>query len=269
MKQLSFISAKFFIELIVIISIFILGLVLLSFLTRKIKFILREKISLQSLNLLIKIIIYGFVVIYVILSLMYFGVKLEGLIVAGGFLSIIVGLATQKVLGNGIAGIFLIIERPIKLGQSLTIQNISGIVEEIRFLSTVIRSFDGPFVRIPNEQVFNSVIINLMENVARRIDYLIDIRYSDDFSKASKVLKNYLDSETNVLAIPEPEIFVEEFASSSVRVHIRFWTPTEKWYQTKNRLLPFLRDELVKNGIEVPFPQVEVKIHNLSDLKES
>jgi small-conductance mechanosensitive channel len=186
----------------------------------------------------------------------------------GGFASIIIGFATQKVVGNSIAGLFLIFERPIKLGQSVRIADVSGFVEEIRFLSTIIRSFEGEFIRIPNEQVFTSIIINLTENVARRVDYIIGIHYSNDFSKAREIILNFLNYQKFVLSAPAPEVFVEKFSSSSVDIHIRFWAPTEKWYETKNNLLPIIRTELENNGINIPYPQMEIKIHNLKDFNK-
>jgi len=250
------------IEIAVIVFIFFVLFIIIKIIIRRFRIILRDKLSKNTLTILSKLITYGFILLYLLLVLTYFGINLSGLVVAGGFLSIIIGLATQKVLGNMIAGVFLIIERPIKLGQSVTIGDVSGIVEEVRFLSTIIRSLEGQFVRIPNEQVFNAIIINLAENVVRRIDYLVDIRYSDDFFKAKEVILKLLAEEPFVLKIPEPEVFVEEFASSSVRVRIRFWSPTEKWYEVKAKLLPYIRKSLEENGIEIPFPQMEIKVKN-------
>lgn len=267
MNFLQSISPNKIVEFFVIFFIFIISLGLINIILKKIRFVLRDKVSFQTLSILNKFIVWGFIITYIIIVLMYFGIKVTGILAVGGFLSIIIGLATQKVVGNVIAGLFLIIERPLKLGQSVQINNIAGFVEEIRFLSTIIRSFQGEFVRIPNEQVYTSVIINLTENVARRIDLFIDIRYSDDYLKAQRLIYNYLEAEPFVLAIPQPEVFVEEFASSSVKIHIRCWAPTEKWYATKNVLLPNIRLELEKNGIEIPFPQLEIKIHNLKDFE--
>ncbi len=267
MNFLGIISKINLLELLILIFIFFILFFLINLLTRKLKIILREKVSLQSLNILSKFLVYGFILIYLIFILSFMGVNLSGLIVAGGFLSIIIGLATQKVLGNVVSGLFLMIERPIRIGQPVDINQTTGIIEEIRFLSTVIRSFEGPFVRIPNETVFNSLIINFGENIARRIDYLIDIRYSDDVELAIKVTKELLDNECYVLAFPEPEVFVENFASSSAQLRVRFWAPTEKWYATKCRLLQKIRENLEHNGICIPFPQMEVKIHNIEPSK--
>lgn len=262
MNLLNFVTPQIVIEIAIIVVVFLVLLFFLNVITRRLRIFLRDKFSQNTLIILNKVIFYGFILIYLVFVLFYFGVNLSGLVVAGGFLSIIIGLATQKVLGNMIAGIFLIIERPVKLGQSVMIGNISGIVEEVRFLSTIIRSFEGQFIRIPNEQVFGDVIINLMENVARRVDYIIDIRYSDDFFKAKEIILNLLKKEIFVLALPEPEVFLEEFASSSVRIRVRFWCPTGKWYETKNKLLPYIKNSIEEGGIEIPFPQMEVKIKN-------
>ncbi len=268
MKIANILTPEKIIELTVVIIIFLILLVLINLVLKKLKIVLSDKISFQTLLVFNRFVLWGFIVLYTILALTYFGVKLTGILALGGLVSIIIGFAAQKVVGNFIAGLFLIFERPIKMGQSVLINNFSGIVEEIRFLSTIMRTFQGEFVRIPNELVFTSAITNLTENIARRVDYIIGIRYSDDFEKAKEVVLKFLDTEQFVLAVPRPEVFVEEFASSSVNVHIRFWVPTEKWYDMKNYLQDVIRNKLINSGVQIPFPQMEVKIHNLDGFKE-
>lgn len=260
MNKSGFLQRINFFEVFAIIIIFVICLLLIKYFFKKIKIVLREKFSKESLNMFSKLALYIFVLIYLLFVLSYAGVNLSGLVVAGGFISIIIGLAAQKVLGNVFSGIFLMIEKPLKIGQSINLDNVSGFVEEIRFLSTIVRSFEGPFVRIPNEQVFSTIITNYQENIARRVDYIIDIRYSDDSALAINLIQELLSSHPFILTIPEPEVFIEEFASSSVRLRIRFWCPTEKWYKTKNSMLSQIRQKLEQNGIQIPFPQMEVTI---------
>ncbi|MGB9770823.1 MAG: mechanosensitive ion channel family protein [Candidatus Kapaibacteriota bacterium] len=268
MKFFDSITTEKVVEILIVLVLFFVLLVIIKLLSKRIRFILRDKVSFQTLSVLNRFIIWIFIILYIFVILSYFGINLTGLLALGGFASIIIGFATQKVVGNSIAGLFLIFERPIKLGQSVRIADVSGFVEEIRFLSTIIRSFEGEFIRIPNEQVFTSIIINLTENVARRVDYIIGIHYSNDFSKAREIILNFLNYQKFVLSAPAPEVFVEKFSSSSVDIHIRFWAPTEKWYETKNNLLPIIRTELENNGINIPYPQMEIKIHNLKDFNK-
>ncbi len=259
----SFFAKVNWFEVVVLILVFFVLLIIINLFTRKVKYLLREKFSTSSLNIFSKFLLYGFVALYIIVFLSFLGFNLSSLLVAGGFISIIIGFATQKVIGNAISGLFLMIERPIKIGQSVEIAGKIGIIEDIRFLSTIIRSFEGPFIRIPNEMVFNSLITNLVENVARRIDYRIGISYQSDAKKATQIIQEVLDSDPKVLAIPEPEIFVDKIGESSIDFIIRFWTPTNVWYSAKNELLLVIREALEANGIEIPFRQIEVKIHNL------
>lgn len=257
------------VEILLLVLLFFVLLIIIRLIGKRLRFVLRERVSIQTLSVLNRFIVWTFIVVYFLVVLSYVGVNITGLLAVGGFASIIIGFATQKVVGNFIAGLFLIVERPIKLGQSVRVDNVAGIVEDIRFLSTIVRSFEGEFIRIPNEHIFTSVIINLTENVARRVDYVIGIRYVDDFEKARSVILEFLDNQPFVLASPQPEVFLEELASSSVNVHIRFWSPTEKWYTTKNNLLSMIKTEIEKNGIQIPFPQLEVKIHNLRNFDKS
>lgn len=126
------------------------------------------------------------------------GINISKLIVAGGFIYIIIGLATQKLLGNMFSGIFLI-EQPLKIGQIVNTDNITGFIEEIRFLSTIVHSFEGHFIRLPNELVFNSVITNFQENVARGIDFIIDIRYSDNNIQAANLFSKLFTNHPYII----------------------------------------------------------------------
>jgi len=240
--------------LISIVTLF-LAIVIAKIITVNLKRALKEKMTKEHLEILGKIVYYGIILIAVISVLHKLGITMTGLLVAGGVVGIAIGFAAKSVIGNFISGIFLMIERPIKIGDQVNIDNYSGFVEDIHILSTIIRTYDGLYVRIPNETVFTSAITNYVAHVARRFEYVIGIRYQDDAEKAIEIINKILDIHPFVLKNPAPQIFVENLGDSSVNIVVRIWAPTKVWYSVKTELLWKIKKELEANGIEIPFPQ--------------
>ena len=147
------------------------------------------------------------------------------------------------------------IERPLRVGNAVNIDGTVGLVEDIHILSTTLRTFDGLYIRVPNQKAFTANIINFAANVARRIDYTVGIRYSDDAEKAIEIIKNLIKGYPLALVNPEPLVFVDNLGESSVEVAVRFWAPTTEWLSVKTGLLWKIKKALEAEGIEIPFPQ--------------
>ena len=216
---------------------------------------LSDRLRRDQLEILVKIFYYTIITLGFITITPLFGVSLSGLLVAGGITGIVLGFASQSVVANFISGLFLLWEKPIKIGDQVSVGDISGFVEDIHIMSTIIRTYDGLFVRIPNEKVFTSNITNYVANVARRFEYVIGIRYSDDANRAIEIIRDVIDREPFALKYPEPSIFVDDLGENSVNIIVRIWAPSSEWYDVKMRLLWKIKEELEKNGIEIPFPQ--------------
>lgn len=225
---------------------------------------LKEKVAKDILNITEKIVYYGALLIGIVSVLPLIGVNLTGLLVAGGVVGLVVGFASQSVVSNLISGLFLVFERPVKIGEQIMVGQTSGVVWDIRILSTIVRTFEGEYVRIPNEKVFSSEITNLVANKARRIDYTVGISYSDDAQIAIDTIKRVIGEEPFVLQNPVPRIFVSDLAESSVTINIKIWAPSPMWYDVKTEMLWKIKVELERTGITIPFPQRVLHIKNES-----
>ncbi|KAA0009622.1 MAG: mechanosensitive ion channel family protein [Thermoplasmata archaeon] len=243
------------IDIFTFILIILITLVIAKIVKINVRRALKEKVPETTLHTAEKIVYYGIIAIGFIVALPYIGFSLSGLLVAGGIAGIVIGFASQTVVSNLISGMFLMIEKPIKIGDGISIGDVSGVVKDIRVLSTTIRTWDGIYVRIPNERVFSSNIHNYVAHVARRFEYKIGIRYSDDADKAIEIIKNLLDEHPLILKEPAPQIFVEELGDSSVNLSVRIWAPSSVWFSVKTEMLWKIKVALEKEGIEIPFPQ--------------
>ncbi|AIF70237.1 small mechanosensitive ion channel protein MscS [Palaeococcus pacificus DY20341] len=216
-----------------------------------------KKGNLPEAQLKGKLFYYAVVILafFIALNIAGFAGKLTTLIAAAGITGIILGFSAQTVVANFISGIFMYFDKPLKIGDPVKIGEYGGVVHDIRILSTRIRTWDGTLVRIPNEKLFNSEIVNLQKYPARRVDIVVSIAYKEDAQKAIDVIKRTLDEMAYVLAEPEPMIFVDNLEDSGVSIAVRAWTPSEKWFDVRSTIVQRVKEALDSEGIEIPFPQ--------------
>jgi len=205
-----------------------------------------------------KLIYFGIIIISFLVFTTSTGIDFSGLLVAGGILGIVIGFATQSVVSNVISGIFLLIEKPAKQGDSVELpdSNIAGSFVDVSTFSTKIRKFDGTIMRIPNEKFFTSNIRVLSDSTVRRHEAAIGIAYKEDIDAAIEILKKTIRSRMPfVLQEPEPTFRVDELGDSSINISIFVWHPKEDWGEVAPTLLKFAKNALDDAGIEIPFPQ--------------
>ncbi|AFS82922.1 mechanosensitive ion channel family protein [Candidatus Nitrosopumilus sediminis] len=205
-----------------------------------------------------KLIYFGIIVISFLVFTSTTGFDFSGLLVAGGIFGIVIGFATQSVVSNLISGIFLMIEKPVKQGDTIEIpsSDVTGTLLDISTFSVRVKKFDGTIIRIPNESFFTSNIRSLSSTPVRRSEAMIGIAYKEDIEGAISVMaKEIRKSMKFVLMLPKPEFRINELADSSVNIEILVWHPRNDWDQVGPILLKVAKKALDENGIEIPFPQ--------------
>ena len=196
-----------------------------------------------------------------------FGINPSALLVAGGFAGIVVGLAAQNTLGNLVAGVMLLIEQPLRVGDPVNVAGVSGVVANISVFSTEIRTWDGPLVRIPNSTVFNEMITNYVKVRARRVELLVGIHYDSDIEKAREALLDLMQDHPFCLVNPAPEAFVEEYGDSSIVIRARCWAPPQAWFATKVDLTTRVKETLDSAGVVIPYPQRDIHLVSPGEIR--
>lgn len=242
-------------NLLEILAVFIAAIIVSRTIAFYLRRTLKEKIKQDTREIIIKIITYSSVSAAILYGLVALNINLSGLMVAGGVAGVILGFASQSIIGNLISGIFLIIERPIKIGDQVNIDNYAGFVEDIRIISTTIRTYDGLYVRIPNQNIFTSSIINYVNHLVRRFEYTIGIRYSDDADKAISIIEAIIEKHPFALKNPKPQVFVDTLGDNAVNISVRIWSPISEWFSVKKELLLKIKKTLEMEKIEIAFPQ--------------
>jgi small-conductance mechanosensitive channel len=207
----------------------------------------------------------GKTIYYVIIAVALFsalgvsGIDLSGVFLAGGIAGIVIGFATQSLFSNLISGIFLQIDKPMKIGDPVLITgklpDVAGVVVEITTLSSRLRMFDGTYVRLPNADVFLSEIRNYSSAAARRVEISVGIAYKEDAAKAIGIIRKSLKETPLVLVEPEPDVYVDSLEDSAVKVNVWCWVPFSVWFDMRKQIIQQIKRELEANNVEIPFPQ--------------
>jgi small conductance mechanosensitive channel len=189
-----------------------------------------------------------------------FGVKTTSFAALFGAAGLAFGLAFQGTLSNFAAGVMLLIFRPYRVGDQITVGGQSGKVDEIDLFSTTLDTGDHRRIFVPNGSIFGSTIENTTFHRVRRVDISIGVAYSADIDATYDVLVQAVSSVPGRLEEPVPEIILDDLADCAVKWKVRIWCRTDEFALVKQRLLRAVKLSLDEARIEIPFPQLDVNI---------
>ncbi|HBH28593.1 MAG: mechanosensitive ion channel [Desulfofustis sp. PB-SRB1] len=211
------------------------------------------------------VIYYVLLVAVVVAAAGSLGVNTGSFLAILGTMGLAIGLALKDSLGNFASGVMLILLRPFKVGDWVTVGGQSGSVEEISMFATVVNTGDNQRIIVPNGMVASDVIVNTNANETRRIDLLIGIGYGADIGEAKAVLNRIISEEERVLADPAPQIAVSDLADSSVNLVVRPWVKPADYWAVRFELTEKIKQRLDAAGISIPFPQRDVHVYRADD----
>lgn len=199
--------------------------------------------------------------VFIISALSMF-MNVYSIVAAFSAVGVAAGLGLQSSVSQFASGVQILFNHPFKTGDFVEINGVTGNVQEIRFMNTVINTIDNKRVVIPNSHVTENHIINYTAEENRRVDLKFSISYSDDIAHAKKILLDVAQKSELTVPDPETQVFVESHEASSVDLVIKAWCKVENYwplyyYMQENVKIKF--DEL---GITIPFNQLDVHIIN-------
>lgn len=212
----------------------------------------------QQSMILKKCIFFGVMLLFFVSALQQLHFKLTVLLGSAGILTAAIGFASKTTISNMICGIFLIIEKSFQAGDTIKVKGITGVVDSIDLLSVKLTTFDHTLVRIPNETILSSELINLTHYRYRRLDILVGVGYGENLDKVKKTLLSLVENNELALQKPEPKVHVIEFADSSVNVRFSVYVNKNNFGKLKDQLHEQIKTTFDKNHIEIPFPQLTV-----------
>lgn len=213
-----------------------------------------KRLEVQQRMLFEKVAYYGIVILAIAAALDSLGFDLKVLLGAAGVLTVAIGFAAQTSASNLISGIFLMVERPFVVGNTIAVGDIRGEIVAIDILSTKIRTFTNLMIRIPNETLVKSNITNYSYFPIRRLDLDVGVAYGSNLELVESTIRATLSGHPLALRSPVPEVLMKAFGNSSIDFEIHVWTQTESATAVKSEIYRALNTALAANRIEIPFP---------------
>ena len=207
---------------------------------------------------------YVIMVIGAIVAFQFVGVNLTGLAVIFGLLSVGIGLGLQNVTSNFVAGLILLFERPIQIGDRVTIGGTVGDVEAINIRSTTIRTLNNISIIVPNSEFVSSRVVNWSHGDSTvRLDLPVGVSYDSDFETVVKALREVADENNKILKEPPAEVFFANFGDSSWNLELRVWLfDLAHYYQIQSEINSAIVYKFRKFGIEMPYPQRDLHLRS-------
>ncbi|MBO4950687.1 MAG: mechanosensitive ion channel [Clostridia bacterium] len=201
------------------------------------------------------------IVLTIIIAIGLLGIPTTGLIAGVSAVAAAIALALQGSLSNIAGGIFILMTRPFKTGDFIDISGSVGTVKDIQLIHTVITTVDNKEIIMPNSVVVNSTVVNYSNCENRRVDLVFSISYDSDARLAEEII--FRTAMAHMYTITEPaEPFVRESAHSqnSIEITARVWCKAENYWTLYFDLIEKVREEFTKNGIVIPYNQLDVHI---------
>jgi len=190
------------------------------------------------------------------------GLKMSNLTIILGALSVGIGFGLQNIFNNLVSGLILLLERPIKIGDTIEVGNLIGVVKHIGIRASNVHTLDGAEIIVPNGNLISNEVINwTLTDKRRRIEILVGIAYGSDPYKVQEVFYKILDTHPEIVKEPRSNVLFNNFGDSSLDFRILFWTDNfDDWIKIRSEVIFKIHDALKEAGITIPFPQRDVHI---------
>lgn len=210
-----------------------------------------------------------FILVGLLIALSLVGIDITVLSVFGGALGVGLGFGLQKIAANYVSGFAILLDRSVKLGDLVTIDNRYGEVTRLTARYVVVRSLDGTENIIPNETVITSTVVNHSYSDRRvRVDGLVQVAYDADVRRALEIIVEIAKGHPRVVDSPAPIALVKSLAESGVDIEFFTWIddPESGRGNLRSDLNLQILEAFRKEGIEIPFPQRDIRVRSLTDL---
>ncbi|WP_297795792.1 mechanosensitive ion channel family protein [uncultured Marinobacter sp.] len=236
----------------------ILGIFLGSLAARSVSRVMQARASLHHTVMIRRLVFYIVVAVFAMAALREAGFSLDVVLGAAGILTVAIGFASQTSASNMISGLFLLVERPFEIGDFIEVDATLGEVVGIDMLSVKLRTTDNLYVRIPNETLIKTQVVNRSRFPIRRLDLSVGIAYAEDVAKVEALLLELAERNPACLEEPRPFVLVTSFGPSSVDLQFSFWVPNDRVLESRSSMMVEIKKTLDRKGIEIPFPHTSI-----------
>jgi small conductance mechanosensitive channel len=244
----------------------VVALIIGFWLVRKItnslaKLMERRKIELSLRTFFQSMINVALKILVVISILGMVGIQVTSFIALLGAAGLAIGLSLQGTLQNFAGGIIILLFKPFKIGDFVEAQGFTGTISEIHIVYTYMLTVDNKAVIIPNGDLASGIVTNYSKMEIRRVQWTFGIAYGDNYDTAKMVIDTLIKDDSRILKEPEPLIALSELGNSSVNIVVRGWVATPDFWPVFFDLNEKVYKTFAKEGLHIPFPQMDVHLH--------
>lgn len=219
-----------------------------------------KKNSAQAAFLTRKITLYAGWVLLVVSVMTTLHINLTAILGAAGIGAVAIGIAAQSSLSNLISGLFLIVEKPFSVGDTIRVGDTVGTVVSVDLLSVKLTTPDNLFVRIPNENLVKAECTTISRNAVRRLDIKVGIAYKENIARVLGILKEVAAANPLALKTPEALVTATDYGDSAVNLLVGVWCARDNYVPLRNALMHDIKERLTQEGIEIPFPYLTLTV---------
>ena len=227
-----------------------------------VKILKNHKVDESMHRFLMRMLVVMLKVVVFVVALDQIGININSFVTAIGAAGITAGLGLQNSIAQFAGGVQILFNKPFKSGDYIEIDGVQGKVREIRFMYTTLITNDNKIVVVPNLNMTTKNLINYTSQGVIRVDLLYYIGYGDDIDKAKKVLHDVADRNGLVEKTPKPVVGVCEHGASGVGITLFAWCDSKRYWDTFFSLQEDVKKAFDKNGITIPYNQLDVHIDN-------
>ncbi|ANH69179.1 mechanosensitive ion channel family protein [Mitsuaria sp. 7] len=255
------------------VLVFLLSTWLALWVARAVRRLLRDELPHHAAlprgvgNSIASLSYYGVLLLGLLVALSAAGFKVSQLALVFGALSVGIGFGLQGVVNNFVSGLVLMFERPIQPGDMVDAAGTSGTVREIGLRATILRTFDGADVVVPNGLLLSGNLTNwTMFDRSRRIEIPVNVAYGSDPAQVLSVLGAAARETPGVAVSPPPVVLMSSYADSALNFVVRVWTQdVGGWTALRGELLARMLAALDQAGISIPYPQMDVHLRSTTE----
>ena len=208
---------------------------------------------------------YALIAIAFLFALAAAGVDLSRLAILGGALGVGIGFGMQNIVNNFVSGLLLAFERPVSIGDTVQVGANTGEIREIGLRASVIRTFEGAEVIVPNSELVTRDVINWTRTgTRRRIEVPVGIAYGNDPARVISLLADVAQAHPAVLGNPKAFALFTGFGQNSLDFLLRAWTDSLDWMVVRSEVAVAVHAALRDSGIEIPVPQRDLHLRSVS-----